>query len=46
MREFLAKELKKYISEKGVLCVHDGKYYNLPSKSARAAGVKRNSMNE
>jgi hypothetical protein len=31
IRKFLEKERRKYISEKGVLCTHDGKYYDFPS---------------
>jgi hypothetical protein len=28
IRRFLDHQRRKYISEKGVLCVHDGKHYN------------------
>jgi len=31
IEKFLEKETKRWISEKGILCVHDKKYYNKPT---------------
>jgi len=31
IEKFLEKERKRWISEKGVLCVHDKKYYTKPT---------------